>query len=707
MIDQLTIDKVQDTAQILDVVGEFVSLRRRGQNYVGLCPFHSDKNPSFYVSPAKNVCKCFSCGEGGGPVQFVMKHEQMSFYEAIKWLGNKYGIEVEEKKMTDEERARQTAREGMLMVNDFAQKTFEEDLFESGEGQSIGLPYFRERGLQDETIKRFHLGYALDSKYDFATRALAKGYKREFLLDPNETNPMGVGLCYGGENDRTPVCRFHGRVIFPYHSLSGKPVAFGGRILQRVDHAFKKYVNSPESALYHKSDLLYGIFQAKGEIAKQDKCYIVEGNVDVLTMSQAGFENVVASAGTALTTNQIRIIKRFTKNVTLMYDGDAPGVAAALKTIDLLLLEGMNVKLILFPDGDDPDSFCRKYSTDQIRKYFEENEQDFVAFKANIMLQGNAKFDPTKRAQITQNIVQSLALINDPIYFSLFTHEASQILGVAEPAIMKSIESARANNYAAEVRKYEIEQRRKMAQQQREESGVDAPMSDDGLRIMDERLAISDDMMSDNTSHLTPNTTQDSSNHQITPSSDHHPDRKSLPTDRFERNIIRNVIRHGGKCFDFKWQEDDGQMMSERWRVIDYFGYVLQQDEIELQHPLYNKVLKIAFDATVDPQIPFDSVKFFTNHPDPEVSKLALELESDRYDALGIAQNIEDLDVIIPRSMLELQECIVRMQIEECKQKLKYPTPDTDIMAVMTRLNELYLIKKEFDKELGERIVTI
>lgn len=698
MIDQLTIDKVQDTAQILDVVGEFVSLRRRGQNYVGLCPFHSDKNPSFYVSPAKNVCKCFSCGEGGGPVQFVMKHEQMSFYEAIKWLGNKYGIEVEEKKLTDEERARQTAREGMLMVNDFAQKTFEDDLFESNEGQSIGLPYFRERGLQDETIKRFHLGYALDSKYDFATRALAKGYKRDFLLDPNETNPVGVGLCYGGENDRTPVCRFHGRVIFPYHSLSGKPVAFGGRILQRVDHAFKKYVNSPESALYHKSDLLYGIFQAKGEIAKQDKCYIVEGNVDVLTMSQAGFENVVASAGTALTTNQIRIIKRFTKNVTLMYDGDAPGIAAALKTIDLLLLEGMNVKLILFPDGDDPDSFCRNYSTDQIRKYFEENEQDFVAFKANIMLQGNAKFDPTKRAQITQNIVQSLALINDPIYFSLFTHEASQILGVAEPAIMKSIETARANNYAAEVRKYEIEQRRKMAQQQKEETGVETTPELGNYGI--EEIENQGIRELENQASLDPQIPR-SLDPQI------NPERKSLPTDRFERNIIRNVIRHGGKCFDFKWQEEDGQMMSERWRVIDYFGYVLQQDEIEFQHPLYNKVLQIAFDATVDPQAPFDSVKFFTNHPDPEVSKLALELESDRYDALGIAQNIEDLDVVIPRSMLELQECIVRMQIDECKQKLRTPSPDTDIMAVMSRLNELYAIKKEFDRELGERIVTV
>lgn len=695
MIDQQTIDKVVDTAQIYDVVAEFVSLRRRGQNYVGLCPFHSDKNPSFYVSPAKNVCKCFSCNEGGGPVQFIMKHEQISFFEAIKWLGNKYGIEVEDKKMTDEERARQTARESMLMVNEFAQKTFEDDLFNNQEGQSIGLPYFRERGLKDETIKRFHLGYALDSKYDFATRALAQGYKRELLLDPNENNKDGVGLCYGDDPKRTPTCRFHGRVIFPYHSLSGKPVAFGGRILQRVDHAFKKYVNSPESSLYHKSDLLYGIFQAKTEIAKQDKCYIVEGNVDVLTMSQAGFENVVASAGTALTTNQIRIIKRFTKNITLMYDGDAPGIAAALKTIDLLLLEGMNVKLILFPDGDDPDSFCRKHSTAEIRQYFEDNEQDFVSFKANIMLQGNAKKDPIKKAQITQNIVQSIALITDPIYSSLFVREASQRLGVEEHAVMRAIETAKANNYAAEVRKYEIEQRRKMAQLEREERA-----SDEGKTEVKEVTA--DEIQEqDNAekSNVTPDT-------EI-PSTPVSTERVSLLTDRFERNIIRNIVRHGGKTFNLKWQDESSQWFSEPWRVIDYIGYNISQDEIVFQHPLYAKMLKIAIEATTDPNVEFDSVKFFTNHKDPEVCKLALSLESDRYDALGIAKNNEDLDIIIPRCILELQECIVRIEIDRCNKLLKNPDPGTDIMQVMTRLNDLYAIKKDFDRELGERIVTV
>lgn len=697
MIDQQTIDKVVDTAQIYDVVGEFVSLRRRGQNYVGLCPFHSDKNPSFYVSPAKNVCKCFSCGEGGGPVQFLMKHEQISFFEAIKWLGDKYGIEVEDKKLTDEERARQTARESMLMVNEFAQKTFEGDLFDSAEGQSIGLTYFRERGLQDETIKRFHLGYALDAKYDFANRALAKGYKRELLLDPTEQNKDGVGLCYGDDPKKTPVCRFYGRVIFPYHSLSGKPVAFGGRILQRVDHAFKKYVNSPESALYHKSDLLYGIFQAKSEIAKQDKCYIVEGNVDVLTMSQAGFENVVASAGTALTTNQIRIIKRFTQNVTLMYDGDAPGIAAALKTIDLLLLEGMNVKLILFPNGDDPDSFCRKHTTEEIRTYFENNEKDFVAFKAQIMLQGSAKNDPIKRAQITQNIVQSIALITDPIYSSLFVREASQILSVEERAIMKAIETTKENNYAAEVRKYEIEQRRRMAQLEREERAseigteVTASSSNDIPEGLVPEKQVSSTNVNTEPLHLKPEASFD---------------RVSLPTDSFERNIIRNIVRHGGKSFDFKWFDEQHQEQAEKWRVIDYIGFALNQDQIEFSHPLYAKVLQIAYDATEDPNAEWDSMKFFTNHSDPEVCSLALSLESDRYDALGIAKNEEDLSMIIPRCILELQECMVRMEISKLNEQLKQPLQQDNMMQVLTRLNELHSIKKELDKELGERIVT-
>lgn len=695
MIDQQTIDKVVDTAQIYDVVSEFVSLRRRGQNYVGLCPFHSDKNPSFYVSPTKNVCKCFSCNEGGGPVQFIMKHEQISFFEAIKWLGKKYGIEVEDKRMTDEEKARQTVRESMLMVNEFAQKTFEQDLYMSQEGQTIGLTYFRERGLQDETIKRFHLGYAIENRTDFASRALAKGYKRELLLDPTEKNKDGVGLCYGEDPRKTPTCRFHGRVIFPYHSISGKPIAFGGRILQRVDHAFKKYVNSPESALYHKSDLLYGIYQAKSEIAKLNKCYIVEGNVDVLTMSQAGFQNVVASAGTALTSSQIRLIKRFTDNVTLMYDGDNAGITAALKTIDLLLLEGMNVQLILFPNGDDPDSFCRKYTKEEISKYFEENERDIVSFKAHIMLQGNAKNDPIKKAQITQNIVQSIALISDPIISSVFIREASQILGVSEPAIIKAIQTTKQNNYAAEVRKFEIEQRRLIAKQDREERE-----SDDKNASEKDLLSVSNAENEIEKIQEAQQDTQSQSEKVLTN------DRVSLPTDIYERNIIQCIVKYGGEVFNDVWQDENNQMHSDQWKVIDYIKYILQQDEIEFQHPLYAKMLKLAVDETADTDKIFSSTKFFFNYPDDDVRNCALSLESDRYNALGIVQEETNLDVLVPRCVQELQECLVRIEIDTLRKELKDPFVGDKAIEIMSRLKDLYIIKKELDKILGERIIS-
>ena len=690
MIDQQTIDKIVDTAQIYDIVSEFVSLRRRGQNYVGLCPFHSDKNPSFYVSPAKNVCKCFSCNEGGGPVQFIMKHEKISFFEAIKWIGKKYGIEVEDKRMTEEEKARQTARESMLLVTEFAQKIFEQDLYESQEGKTIGLTYFRERGLQDETIKRFHLGYALDSATDFAKRALAKGYKREIMLDPTETNKDGIGLCYGDNPQKLPICRFHGRVIFPYHSLAGKPVAFGGRILQRVDHAHKKYVNSPESALYHKSDLLYGIYQAKAEIQKQNKCYIVEGNVDVLSMSQAGFLNVVASAGTALTSNQIRLIKRFTNNVILMYDADEAGIRASLKTIDLLLLEGMNVKLILFPNGEDPDSFCRKHSTEEINKYFEENERNLVSFKAHILLRGNVKNDPMKKAEVTQYIVQSISLISDPIVTSFLVKEASQILGVSEPAIMKAIQTTKANNYAAEVRKFELEQRRAIARMDREENKEFRSSAEDSSQETKIENLIQ---------NIQTVTVEDINNSKSS-------ERAPLPTDRYERDIIQCIVKYGGEMFNDTWQDENNQMHTEQWKVIDYYAYILNQDQIEFQHPLYAKMLKLAIDVTADPNKPFNSSRYFLNHEDSEVSNCALSLVSDRYNALGIVEQKDNLDILVPRCIQELQECLVKIEIEECQQALKDPNLGDKAVDVMKRLQDLYLIKKELDKVLGERIIT-
>ena len=680
MIDQQTIDKVIDAAQIVDVVSDFVTLRRRGVNYIGLCPFHPDKSPSFNVSPAKNICKCFSCGEGGSPVSFLMKKEQMTFYEAIRWLGRKYGIEVEEKKMNDEERQQQTDREGMFNLNEFAQKCFEDDLFNTPEGRNVGLAYFRERGIQDATIHRYHLGYALEDKTNLASRALQRGHKREYLLDGT-----GVGLCYGDDPHKIPVCRFAGRVIFPHHSLSGKCIAFGGRILQRVDHAFKKYVNSPESAIYHKSDLPYGLFEAKNEMARQDLCYVVEGNVDVLSMSQAGFQNVIAASGTALTSEHIRIIKRFTRNCVLMFDADNAGITAAIKSIDLLLLEGMNVRILTLPEGEDPDSFCRKHTSEEAQAYFKANMQDFISFKIRTLMKDVNPFDPYAMAKVAQNVCNSVALIADPITNSILVGRVAQSLQLSEAQTMRYVNIAKQNNYQAEVRKMEIEMRREQAAREREELGVTKEASD----------------FADN-----PDRPADTAPAQ--PAAPQTPAYIPRLTDRFERNIIKYIVRHGGEMFTFSYfNEEEKKQMKMDVRVIDFIYNELDDDKVVFQHPLYARMYQMALDASVDPSVPWDSVKFFSNRfDDPEVQQTAVNLMQDRYDALGVAQNIERIDVLVPRSILELKNCILEQQIDSLTQQLRTAINPEQSNELMQQLNNKMFIKKQFDKELGERVIT-
>ncbi len=680
MIDQQTIDKVIDAAQIVDVVSDFVTLRRRGVNYIGLCPFHPDKSPSFNVSPAKNICKCFSCGEGGSPVSFLMKKEQMTFYEAIRWLGRKYGIEVEEKKMNDEERQQQTDREGMFNLNEFAQKCFEDDLFNTPEGRNVGLAYFRERGIQDATIHRYHLGYALEDKTNLASRALQRGHKREYLLDGT-----GVGLCYGDDPHKIPVCRFAGRVIFPHHSLSGKCIAFGGRILQRVDHAFKKYVNSPESAIYHKSDLPYGLFEAKNEMARQDLCYVVEGNVDVLSMSQAGFQNVIAASGTALTSEHIRIIKRFTRNCVLMFDADNAGITAAIKSIDLLLLEGMNVRILTLPEGEDPDSFCRKHTSEEAQAYFKANMQDFISFKIRTLMKDVNPFDPYAMAKVAQNVCNSVALIADPITNSILVGRVAQSLQLSEAQTMRYVNIAKQNNYQAEVRKMEIEMRREQAAREREELGVTKEASD---------FAGSTDRPADTD--------------PAQPAAPQTPAYIPRLTDRFERNIIKYIVRHGGETFTFSYfNDEEKKQMKMDVRVIDFIYNELENDQVAFQHPLYARMYSMALDASVDPSVPWDSVKFFSNRfDDPEVQQTAVNLMQDRYDALGVAQNDERIDILVPRSILELKNCILEQQIESLTQQLRTAINPEQSDELMQQLNNKMFIKKDFDKLLGERVIT-
>lgn len=428
MIDRETVDRILDTADIVDVVSDFVSLRRSGANFKGLCPFHDEKTPSFMVSPAKQICHCFGCGKGGSPVNFIMEHEQMSYVEALRYLAKKYNIEIHEKDLTDEEKAAQTERESLLVINEFASQWFEEQLFNSQEGKDIGLSYFYERGFNDATIKKFHLGYSPQDSKAFYTAATSKGYNKKYLFD--------VGLCIddrrGGGFDR-----FHGRVMFPVMNIAGKIIAFGGRTLKKTKD-IAKYFNSPESTVYVKNRELYGLFQSKRAIVKEDKCFLVEGYTDVISMHQAGIENVVASSGTSLTEGQIRAIHRFTTNVTVLYDGDSAGIKASLRGIDMLLAEGLNIKVLLLPEGEDPDSFARTHSASEFKQYIADNETDFISFKVKILLEGTER-DPIKRAAVIGDVVKSISVIPDAITRSIYAKECSIQLGIGEDVLLQDI----------------------------------------------------------------------------------------------------------------------------------------------------------------------------------------------------------------------------------------------------------------------------
>lgn len=431
-IDPQTVQRILDTADIVEVVSDFVSLKRRGANYVGLCPFHADRTPSFYVSKSKGICKCFSCGKGGSAVGFIMEHEQLGYGEALRWLAAKYGIEIKERELSAEEEQAQTERESMLAVNDFALGYFEECMRTTADGRDIGLAYFRERGISDKSIERFHLGYALEEYDALYKTATAKGYSETYLTE--------TGLCI--RNDRGKVYdRFRGRVIFPVFGLSGKVLAFGGRTLKKAKDV-AKYVNSPESKIYHKSDVLYGLYQAKKAIVDHDCCILVEGYMDVISMHQTGIQNVVASSGTALTEGQIRLIRRFTQNVTVVYDSDAAGIKASLRGIDMLLAEGLNIKVLQLPDGEDPDSYSQSHSSTEVEEYIKEHQTDFIRFKISILLL-DTNGDPTKKSNVVADIVRSISVIPEGITRNVYIHECSRLLDVDERVLALQVERHR------------------------------------------------------------------------------------------------------------------------------------------------------------------------------------------------------------------------------------------------------------------------
>ena len=441
MIDQQTRQRILDSAQILDVVSDFISLRRQGVSYVGLCPFHSDRNPSFYVNPAKNICKCFSCGEGGTPLNFIMKHEQLSYSDALKYLAKKYNIEVVEREESEEEKQRNSERESLFIINDYAAKYFQTQLTETEEGRTVGLAYFRERGIRPETIERFGLGYAPESKTAFTEQAIKSGYPLKRLAE------VGLSIEYEDHPGKA-IDRFRGRVIFPVRNLSGRYVAFGGRVMSKTAKT-AKYVNSPESLIYSKSRELYGLYWAKSAISKLGKCYLVEGYTDVLSMYQAGIENVVSSSGTALTIDQIRLIRRFTTTITVLYDGDAAGIKAALRGIDLLLEEGFRIKVVLLPDGEDPDSFARSHSNTELQAYLDEHETDFIHFKIDLYHEEMER-DPLRRAELISDIMRSIALIPDTIQRAVLIQSSSTALRMSEELLQSEVNKLRRQGVTAQ-----------------------------------------------------------------------------------------------------------------------------------------------------------------------------------------------------------------------------------------------------------------
>ena len=675
MIDQPTIDRILDAANIVDVVSEFVTLRKRGVNYVGLCPFHDDKTPSFYVSPAKNICKCFACGEGGTAVHFIMKHEQLSYFDALRYLAKKYNIEIHERELTDKEKQIRSDRESMLIVNAWAQKYFTMLLNEHIDGKTIGMRYFAERGFREDTIRKFQLGYSLEQRDALYQAALKSGYKKEYL----EKTGLVIAYDDGRVNDR-----FRGRVIFPVHSLSGKVVAFGGRVLKK-DEKTAKYVNSPESEIYHKSNELYGIYFAKQAIVKADRCFLVEGYTDVISMHQSGVENVVASSGTALTHGQIRLIHRFTNNITVLYDGDAAGIKAAIRGIDLLLEEGMNVKVVLLPDGEDPDSFARSHSASEFAEFIRQNETDFVRFKTKLLL-AEAGNDPVKRSALIGDIIRTIAIVPDNITRTIYIRECSAKMEIDEQVVLNEVNKIRLSRN---------EQNRPQHQPQTEIQNT--------ISQTDTPVDVRPEEKSKDAPTNLPAEGPAPQPHKPTVS-------ERSPYEPFEIALLRYVVRYGEQIlYDYT---DENTNEQERIRVAEYIRSELENDGLTFYTPVFKQMLDEAANRCHEDG--FVAHRYFLAHPDPMVSRIAADLMSEKYQLSKyhfkyreVEPEEERLDQLVIRDLFALKEAYILRQIREKQEALKQISPEAieqmkQIMEEITQLNE---IKKILSKELGERII--
>ena len=708
MIDQPTIDRILDAANIVDVVSEFVTLRRRGVNYVGLCPFHADKTPSFYVSPAKNICKCFACGEGGTAVHFIMKHEQLSYFDALRWLAKKYHIEIHERELTEREKQARNDRESMLIVNTWAGEYFSSLLQNHIEGRTVGLRYFAERGFREDIIRKFQLGYSLNERDALYKEAMRKGYKREYL------EKTGLVIAY---DDGRVTDRFRGRVMFPVHSLSGKIVAFGGRVLKKEkDAKVAKYVNSPESEIYHKSNELYGLYFAKQAIVRADRCYLVEGYTDVISMHQAGVENVVASSGTALTQGQIRLIHRFTNNITVLYDGDAAGIKAAIRGIDLLLEEGMNVKVLLLPDGEDPDSFARSHSATEFGEYIKANETDFIRFKTKLLME-EAGSDPIRRSQLINDIVSTISVIPDTIARSVYIRECSSTMEIDEQVLLNAVNK---------IRLSKRETKREQSQSQPPRPNIPA-FADDAvnnyvypLELASQEIADVPEPPSDFPAPppASDEVPQESGPQDVPPPEpepEQHPTSQPRiqrsPFEAYEINLLRYIIRYGEQLLYDYVDEESGEPV--RWKVAEYIKSDLEQDNLTFYNPLFKQILDEAAEHCQDEG--FVAHRYFLAHPDPLVSQFAANLISEKYQLSKYHSKFHELedekdmlDQLVIRDIFALKDAYIIRQIKETLGKMKEAQTAgnweqaMELMKELTRLND---IKAVLSKELGERIV--
>ena len=645
MIDRLTIERIKEAADIVDVVSEFVSLKRSGSNYKGLCPFHNDSNPSFYVSPSRGTCHCFTCGEGGDSVGFIMKHEQMNYVEALRWLANRYGIEVKETELTDEQRKEKTEREAMFVVNNWAAEYYSDILYNDVDGRAVGLQYFRQRGFRDDIIKKFRLGFSPADKYAMPKKAKEKGYNLEIMEK--------ASLCYKDSKGEM-VDRFSGRAMFPWIGVSGNVVAFGGRVLDsRTKGVSQKYVNSSESPIYKKERELYGLFQAKKAIGSEDCVYMVEGYTDVISMHQCGIENVVANSGTALSKHQIHLLHRFTSNIVLLYDGDAAGIKAALRGTDMLLSEGMNVKVLLLPDGDDPDSFAKKHNADYFKQYVEEHKTDFIEFKTRVLMEGQK--DPYKRSEAINSIVKSVSVISDPIVRATYIKDCSVRLGINEQTLIVQMNDfIRANR--EEKRKEEERERLRRSTpdyqaptaqpvntptaqpvdaqtstsaspQQNVSASSQQPAEDDPYADIPSEAFLPPEAFEPPSSGNAPVSISQTtvSTGTATTQQTYSSAKKQPKKEDVQTMLIQCVVRHGEKIIFEDAELDDGTTANVT--VAQYVDSQLAQDNLQFTNPVYNQILAEVVAHSGEEN--FVAEKYFKVHPDYEVSKTAIDLTID------------------------------------------------------------------------------